>query len=51
MSLISKMEDDLEDLEEQFLSPLSPIPTKQPGIEEIQVYRRNYRLIKRVFSL
>lgn len=52
MSLISKMEDDLEDLEEQFLSPLSPIPTKQPGIEEIQVYRRNYRLIKKsIFPL
>ena len=52
MSLISKMEDDLEDLEEQFLSPLSPIPAKQPGIEKIQVYRRNYRLIKKsIFPL
>ena len=52
MSLISKMEDDLEDLEEQFLSPLSPIPEKQPGIEEIQSYRRNYRLIKKsIFPL
>ena len=52
MSLISKMEDDLEDLEEQFLSPLSPIPVKQPGIEKIQVYRRNYRLIKKsIFPL
>lgn len=52
MSIISKMEDDLEDLEEQFLSPLSPIPEKQPGIEEIQRYRRNYRLIKKsIFPL
>ena len=52
MSIISKMEDDLEDQEEQFLSPLSPIPEKQPGIEEIQRYRRNYRLIKKsIFPL
>lgn len=50
MSIISKMEDDLEDQEEQFLSPLSPIPEKQPGIEEIQRYRRNYRLIKKHIS-
>lgn len=52
MSIISEMEDDLEDLEEQFLSPFSPIPAKQPGIEEIQAYRRNYRLIKKsIFPL
>lgn len=43
MSIISKMEDGLEDLEEKLLSPTDV----NPGIEEIQQYRRNFRLIKR----
>lgn len=49
MSIISQMEDELEDLEEHFLSPN---PDKQPGIEDIQLFRRNYRLIKKsIFPL
>lgn len=52
MSIISEMEDNLEDLEELFLSPLSATTEAQPGIEEIQRYRRNYRLIKKcIFPL
>lgn len=52
MSIISEMEDNLEDLEEQFLSPDSSATVAQPGIEEIQQYRRNYRLIKKcIFPL
>lgn len=52
MSIISQMEDDLEDLEERFLSPFSSSAKEQPGIEEIQRYRRNYRLIKKcIFPL
>lgn len=47
MSIISAMEDNLEDLEEQFLSPFPSATEEQPGIEEIQRYRRNYRLIKK----
>lgn len=52
MSIISDMEDELEDLEEEFLSPFSSTAGIQPGIEEIQRYRRNYRLIKKcIFPL
>lgn len=43
MSIISKMEDELEDLEERLLSPTDT----SPGIDEIQQYRRNFRLVKR----
>lgn len=43
MSIISKMEDGLEDLEERLLSSTDV----NPSIEEIQQYRRNFRLIKR----
>lgn len=52
MSIISEMEDELEDLEEKFLSPFPSAVEAQPGIEEIQRYRRNYRLIKKcIFPL
>lgn len=52
MSIISEMEDNLEDLEEQFLSPFASSSEEQPGIEEIQRYRKNYRLIKKcIFPL
>lgn len=50
MSIISDMEDRLEDLEEQFLSLSSSGPDAQPGIKEIQYYRKNYRLIKKCIS-
>lgn len=52
MSIISEMEDQLEDLEELFLSPFPSAADAQPGIEEIQRYRKNYRLIKKcIFPL
>ena len=44
MSILSTMEDELEDLEERFLSPDTG---EDPGIEEIQAHRRNYRLIRK----
>ncbi len=44
MSVISQMEDELEDLEECFLSTK---PEQQPGIDVIQLHRRNFRLIKK----
>ena len=44
MSVLSAMEDELDDLEERFLSSDS---YEDPGIDEIQTYRRNYRLIKK----
>lgn len=44
MSILSTMEDELDDLEERFLSSDS---YEDPGIDEIQTYRRNYRLIKK----
>lgn len=44
MSIISDFEDGLEDLEEQMLSPDQ---NELPGIEYIQQYRRNFRLIKK----
>lgn len=44
MSVISKLEDGLEDLEEKLLSPNE---ADAPDIEDIQQYRRNYRIIKK----
>ena len=44
MSILTTMEDELEDLEERFLSPDS---YDAPGIEEIQAHRRNHRLIRK----
>lgn len=44
MSLISELEDELEDLEEQLLSPHAD---NLPGIEDIQQYRRKFRMIKK----
>lgn len=44
MSIISDFEDGLEDLEERFLSPTGE---GSPGIEEIQQYRRNFRLLRK----
>lgn len=44
MSILTTMEDELDDLEERFLSSDS---YEDPGIDEIQAYRRNYRLIKK----
>ena len=44
ISIISELEDGLEDLEEQLLSPEQ---TDMPGIENIQQYRRNFRVIKK----
>ena len=43
MSIISDMEDKLEDLEERLLSP----EMTDPAIGDLHVYRRNYRLIKK----
>ena len=43
MSIISEIEDQLEDLEERLLSP----DLDNPIIEDLHVYRRNYRLIKK----
>ncbi|WP_300724983.1 magnesium/cobalt transporter CorA [uncultured Bacteroides sp.] len=43
-SILSTMEDELEDMEERFLSP---DPDDDPGIDDIQAYRRNYRLIRK----
>lgn len=49
MSVITQMEDSLEDMEEQFLSSNDD---RLPGIKDIQHHRRNYRLIKRsIFPL
>lgn len=49
MSVITQMEDSLEDMEEQFLSSDDD---QLPGIKDIQHHRRNYRLIKRsIFPL
>lgn len=44
MSVISELEDGLEDLEERLLSPEK---ADVPGIESIQQYRRNFRVIKK----
>lgn len=44
ISIISALEDGLEDLEEQLLSPDR---TDVTGIENIQQYRRNFRVIKK----
>lgn len=44
ISIISELEDGLEDLEEQLLSPDQD---EVPGIESIQQYRRNFRVIKK----
>lgn len=43
MSIISAIEDDLEDMEESLLAPDEDSPT----IEDIQQYRRNIRLVKK----
>ena len=43
MSIISEMEDRLEDLEERLLSP----EMEDPTIGDLHAYRRNYRLIKK----
>lgn len=49
MSIIAQMEDELEDMEEQFLSSDSD---SLPGIKDIQHHRRDYRLIKKsIFPL
>ncbi len=44
MSILTDMEDELDDLEELLLSPDE---NNTPGIDSIQAYRRNYRLIKK----
>ena len=44
MSSLSDMEDNLDDLEEALLSPE---PENTPGIDIIQDYRRDYRMIKK----
>lgn len=44
MSVIADFEDGLEDLEENLLSPE---PKEMQGIESIQQYRRNFRLLRR----
>ena len=44
ISIISELEDGLEDLEEQLLSPEQ---ADMLGIENIQQYRRNFRVIKK----
>ena len=44
MSIISDLEDELEDMEGRLLSSN---PAEMPGIEEIQQYRRIFRLIKK----
>lgn len=44
MSVISELEEGLEDLEEQLLSSDQ---TDMPGIDDIQQYRRNFRVIKK----
>ena len=44
ISIISELEDGLEDLEERLLLPEQ---TDIPGIENIQQYRRNFRIIKK----
>ena len=44
MSILSDMEDRLDDLEEALLSPE---PENTPGIDIIQDYRRDYRLIRK----
>lgn len=44
MSILSSMEDELEDMEEALIEPYSQ---DVPGIDKIQIYRRNYRLIKK----
>lgn len=44
ISIISGMEEGLEDLEGQLLSP---VQADMPGIENIQQYRRNFRVIKK----
>ena len=42
MSVLTAMEDELEDMEEALIVPHNP---DAPGIENIQKYRKNYRLI------
>lgn len=44
MSILSTMEDELEDMEENLLDALG---TETSGVEDIQMYRRSYRLIKK----
>lgn len=44
MSILSSMEDELEDMEESLIEPYSK---NSPGIDKIQMYRRNYRIIKK----
>ena len=44
MSVLTTMEDELEDMEEALIVPHNP---DAPGIENIQKYRRNYRIIKK----
>lgn len=44
MTIISAMEDHLEEMEEQLLAPGI---AGDPGIDDIQQWRRNYRLIKK----
>mgnify|MGYP004436787893 CR=1 FL=1 len=44
MSILSSMEDELEDMEEALIEPYGQ---DVPGIDKIQIYRRNYRLIKK----
>lgn len=44
MSILSKMEDELEDMEEALIEPNN---SNAPGIEHIQQYRKNYRIIKK----
>ena len=44
MSVLTTMEDELEDMEEALIVPHNP---DAPGIENIQKYRKNYRIIKK----
>lgn len=44
MSVLSAMEDELEDMEEALIMPDN---SETPGIEHIQKYRKNYRIIKK----
>lgn len=44
MNIVSKMEDELEDMEEQLLDWLG---NNYSDMSDIQMYRRNYRLIKK----
>ena len=49
MSVVARMEDELEDMEESLIMPGS---AKMPGVESIQQFRKNYRTLKKcVFPL